>query len=150
MTSLFPSAAAISPSHSSESRLVPIGVGVGVLLLVVVVAVCFITRWAWPLDSEFVSSPAVFFLYSSSLSSSKEAEDIETKLVRPHWDKRSGTLRGCSERNQGLQTPGKQRLFILWLKFCSCYPQVTVCVTALKGFFSSPPETAIKEKAKLK
>lgn len=45
MTSLCPSAAAITPSDSSESRLLPIGVGIGVFLVVVVVAVCFITRW---------------------------------------------------------------------------------------------------------
>lgn len=45
MTSLFLSAAAITPSDSSESRLLPIGVGIGVFLVVVVVAVCFITRW---------------------------------------------------------------------------------------------------------
>ncbi|XP_029694114.1 sialoadhesin-like isoform X1 [Takifugu rubripes] len=34
----------ITPSDSSESRLLPIGVGVGVLLVVVAVAVCVITR----------------------------------------------------------------------------------------------------------
>lgn len=46
LTWLFPPATAITPSDSSESRLLPIGVGIGVLLVVVAVAVCVITRWA--------------------------------------------------------------------------------------------------------
>lgn len=45
----------------------------------------------------------------------------------------------------------KNRLFIMWLKFCSFFPKMTVCVTALKVLiFFFLPETAIKEKARLK
>lgn len=55
----------------------------------------FHNKVSWTLDSEFVVQYLTSLVIPLFL---QEAEDIETNLVRPHWDERSGTLRGCSER----------------------------------------------------
>lgn len=132
MTLLFLSATAITPSDSSESRLLPIGLGVGFLLVVVVVAVCFITRWVRHLILSLSAHVQYFSLVISLFL--QEEEDIETKLVCPRWDKRSGTLRGCSEK-WGLQKqpPEKQTIY-----FVAFFPKIILCVTALKNFFFFP------------
>lgn len=140
MTLLFLSATAITPSDSSESRLLPIGLGIGFLLVVVVVAVCFITRWVRHLILSLSAHVQYFSLVISLFL--QEEEDIKTKLVCPRWDKRSGTLRGCSEK-WGLQKqpPEKQTIY-----FVAFFPKIILCVTALKNLFFFSPETAIKQK----